>query len=64
LEKTDFNENPSSKVSSLEDEDMMCENSKPRVNAFSPSINFLNFDFDSRDNDILDYSVNSLFLGV
>ena len=35
----------------------------PRVNAFSPSLNVLNIDFDNRDLDLFDTSLTSMFLG-
>ena len=63
LEKTALHENPSANVFGLhfEDEDMISDTSMPRVIAFSPSLNLLNFDFDHREVDLFDSSVTSIF---
>jgi hypothetical protein len=63
LEKTALHENLSANVFGLhfDDEDMRSETSMPRVIAFSPSLNLLNFDFDHREVDLFDSSVTSIF---
>ena len=65
LEKSALHENPSANVLDLhfEDEDMRSETSIPKVIAFSPSLNLLNFDFDNRELDLFDSSVASIFFG-